>query len=110
MRIYCRLRMIDMTKRLFVLELEQGKEVTIPRLLSLRKLPYSYRFYDSLIHMVQQKTSIEKKNMLALQMSLCKHYYNQYTNTGLVQKVMSIGPFKKKNNTAMLEDLLSDDD
>ena len=65
-RIFCRLRMIDMTKRLFVLELEQGKEVAIPRLLSLKDLPYSCRFYDSLIHIVQTKTSNEKKNILAL--------------------------------------------
>ena len=33
-RVICRLRCIDMTKQLFVLELEQGQEVTIPKALS----------------------------------------------------------------------------
>ena len=50
--ISCILKQIEITKKLFVLELEQGKEVKIPEKLSQDKLPYSFRFYDCIIHTI----------------------------------------------------------
>jgi len=45
--------MIEIQKHFFILELEQGKEVTIPKILAQDDLAYSFRYYDAIIHMVQ---------------------------------------------------------
>ena len=59
--IFCILKQLEIMKKLFVLELEQGKEVRIPPKLSQENLPYSFRFYDSIIHTVQELTSKQKR-------------------------------------------------
>lgn len=43
------LERIKMSKQLFVLELEQGREVLIPKVLSQVNLPQSFRYYDPII-------------------------------------------------------------
>lgn len=43
---------IELVKRRFVLELEQGSETYIPSDLSCRDLPISFRFYDPVLRMV----------------------------------------------------------
>ena len=43
---------IELMKRRFVLELEQGAETYIPSDLSTRDLPVSFRFYDPVLKMV----------------------------------------------------------
>ena len=59
--IICLLKLIEIQKKLFVLELEQGREVQIPKFLSQDQLPYSYRFYDAIIHIAQNLCSLEKR-------------------------------------------------
>jgi len=64
--IICLLRMIEIQKDFFVLDLEQGKEVTIPKILSQEGLSHSFRYYDSIIHIIQSSCSKDKRNILSL--------------------------------------------
>ena len=50
--ILCVLKKISLKKELFVLDLEQGREVSIPIILSQKKLPNSFRYYDPIINIV----------------------------------------------------------
>ena len=47
--IQCLLEKIKFQKQLFVLELERGHEVMIPKTLQITSLPHSFRYYDPLI-------------------------------------------------------------
>ena len=40
---------IELAKQLFVLDVEQGTEVSIPDDLCQRDLPWSFRFYDPIL-------------------------------------------------------------
>lgn len=99
--------MIEIQKHFFVLELEQGKDVTIPKILSQDDLSQSFRYYDSIIHMIQSSCSKDKRNILSLQMSLSKFYDKQYSNMKVLSNVKFFG--KSKNNEQDLNDLLKDD-
>jgi hypothetical protein len=46
------LRKIELQKKMFVLELEQGQEVYIPNELSCDTYPQGFRFYDPIIQIV----------------------------------------------------------
>ena len=78
-RIFCLLRLIDIQKRVFVLELEQGQEQNIPLLLSNDTLPASFQYYDSIIHICQNMCSKEKRQMLSLQVQLQKHFEDSHS-------------------------------
>ena len=59
--IKCSLLRIDLIKKKFILELEQGQEVYIPPELSCDSYPTSFRYYDPIIQMVNFYTSLESK-------------------------------------------------
>jgi len=65
-RIKCRLRLLELTKKLFILELEQGKTINIPAVLSQEDLSHSFRYYEGIIHTIQQKTSLDFKVLLTV--------------------------------------------
>ena len=48
---------IEQAKKLFVMDISNGDEVFIPKDLSQDQLPYSFRFYDPLIKIVQTRMS-----------------------------------------------------
>lgn len=48
----CLLRRIQIVKELFIIDIEQGQEVFIPKELSQDHLPLSFRFYDPLLMMI----------------------------------------------------------
>jgi hypothetical protein len=60
------LKTIELSKQIFVLELEQGLAVFIPRELSQDSLALSYRFYDPILRIVYKMCSDEKKEFFAL--------------------------------------------
>lgn len=67
-----------------MLDLEQGHEVHIPNCLSQRHLPYSYRYYDPIIQIVQSMVSEQKSKLLGIQTSLIRHFEKKYDdNFGL---------------------------
>lgn len=47
--IKARLKMIDLQKQIFVVDLEQGNGIKIPKEVSVHQLPMSYRFYDPVV-------------------------------------------------------------
>ena len=51
------LKKINIVKELFIQELEQGKDCFIPKDLSQDHLPYSFRYYDPIIRIVQRLIS-----------------------------------------------------
>ena len=55
------LKKIDIVKKIFIVEIEDGNEVYIPKELSQDHYPASYRYYDSLISMTQTGISESKK-------------------------------------------------
>ena len=46
------LKRIELAKELFVMEIEQGREVLIRNSLSQDSLPYSYRYYDFIFGLI----------------------------------------------------------
>ena len=46
------LKVIELERKLFILEMEQGSEVFIPKLLSQDKLPTSFKYYDPIMRVV----------------------------------------------------------
>lgn len=52
--IYALKELIDLKKQCFVLELEKGTEVAVPRELSMKELPLSYQFYNCLLEIIRQ--------------------------------------------------------
>lgn len=57
-------------KELFILNLENGHEVVLPPILSQKKLPLSFRYYDPLVQIVRMMVSDQKTKLMGLQMSL----------------------------------------
>ena len=51
------LKKISLVKDLFQMDLELGEEVIIPSELSQDSLPYSFRYYDYILLMVQDKAT-----------------------------------------------------
>lgn len=46
---------IEISKELLILELEQGEEALIYSELSQDHLPYSFRYYDSILRLINSK-------------------------------------------------------
>jgi hypothetical protein len=45
---YLLLRLVEVQKELFVLDVEQGNEIFVPKSLSLDQYPKSFQYYDPL--------------------------------------------------------------
>ena len=56
------LKKYNIVKEIFILEIELGRKVLIPDLLSQSYLPLSFTFYDPIINIVQQRLSVDKRN------------------------------------------------
>ena len=69
---------------MFVLDLELGQEVPVPEVLSMRNLPHSFRFYDSIIQISQNLVSHQKSNLLGTQMAIIKQLDQNYTTPVLL--------------------------
>ena len=61
---------IEIVKQLFMIDIEDGNQVFIPYLLSQDQLPYSMRFYDPIIAIVQENISDELKEEFNLKNSV----------------------------------------
>ena len=80
--IVCILHRIKIERQLYVLQIEQGLEVRIPLALSQENLPYSFRYYDSLIPSIQKQFNEEKAHSMKLRMSLIQQFDQQYSLKG----------------------------
>ena len=52
---------IELTKKLFSIDMEQGSEVYIPRDLAQDDLPWSFRYYDPIMNLAETTMSQEAK-------------------------------------------------
>ena len=52
---------IQLVKELFLMDMEQGIEVNIPREISMDHWPLSYRYYDSILMMIQDKVTSDRR-------------------------------------------------
>lgn len=77
--ILCIMHRIKIQRQIYVLQIEQGLEVRIPLSLSQENLPYSFRYYDSLIHSIQKQFNFEKGHLMKLRMSLIQEFDKQYS-------------------------------
>jgi hypothetical protein len=80
------LRRIELSKELFIIELEQGKEVFISKDLSQDNLPKSFRYYDYILQMVQENISQDRKQFYALQKAIQFAYKEK--NESILQKLL----------------------
>lgn len=68
---------IELTKQLFVMEIQEGQDVHIPYDLAQRQLPLSYRYYDPLIQIAQDRMADERQDYYKLKNVLKKEIYSQ---------------------------------
>ena len=61
---------IELTKRLFVLDIEQGMETIIADDLSQSDLPASFRYYDSVLRIIDADISDESRQFFNLKAQL----------------------------------------
>lgn len=59
--VYALREQVNLQKQIFVLELEKGSEVAIPRELSQCQLPLCYQYYDCLLEIIRQHVSSDSK-------------------------------------------------
>ena len=59
--ILCLLKRIDLAKQLFVLDIEEGTEVFIPKELRTDNFPLSFQFNDPILMIIHRKMSDDRK-------------------------------------------------
>jgi hypothetical protein len=62
-----KIKLINVSKQILTINLEQGNEVHIPPELSQDGVPMTMRFYDPILKIIQQSCSDEKKNYFLLE-------------------------------------------
>lgn len=72
------LEKIQVAKKLFVMEVERGQEVFIPKDLSIKRFPQSFRFYDPIFYIIDEIFNGEKKTIY--------HLKTQYSLKSLEEK------------------------
>ena len=60
------LKKIQIAKKLFIINIEEGSEALIPKELSQKCMPQSFRYYDATIKIVQDMISDELKDRLKI--------------------------------------------
>jgi hypothetical protein len=59
--VRARLKLIELAKKGFILEIQQGQESYIPKELRQDSLPQSYKFYDPILMVIQESISEDRK-------------------------------------------------
>ena len=67
---------IELSKQIFVLEVQDGHEVFIAKDLSQQNMPISFRFYDPIIHIILDKMTAESSDYFKLKNTLKKEIYS----------------------------------
>lgn len=70
-------RKIALVRELTTLELEQGKEILIPKQLSQDHLSFSFRFYDPITRILKCSMSKARKEYYQNQKSIFQEYYKE---------------------------------
>jgi mannose-6-phosphate isomerase class I len=70
------LEKIELSKQVFTLEIQDDAEVYISPDLSQKQLPLSFRYYDPLILIVQERMSDDRKDYFKMKNSIKKEIYH----------------------------------
>ena len=73
----CILRHIELTRELFLMEIQQGQEVFIPKDLSQDHFPYSFRYYDPIAAIVQENVNDESRQLLNMKSRVAFSIYSK---------------------------------
>lgn len=65
---------IEIVKKLFIMDIEIGNVMQIPRELSQEDLPASFRFYDPIIRLIQNGMHYKRKEFYYNKSSICQEY------------------------------------
>ena len=57
-------KQIELAKEIYILDIEQGQEVFILPELGQQKLPESFKFYDPILKIIQEKCDIHRKEIV----------------------------------------------
>ena len=89
-----------LTKELFLMDIEQGSEINIPQELSQDHLPPSFRYYDQILLLIQEKLSQNRRVFSKIKIKLANIFDHKLS----LQEAIGVGEFirklknKKKSN------------
>jgi hypothetical protein len=72
------LKRIELEKELFTHQLQRGVEVKIPPSLSMSRLPFSFRYYDSVINIVKANMAGQNRDFSKLKKSISYAFNQRY--------------------------------
>lgn len=88
---------IEQAKKLFILDMSDGCEVFIPKDLSQTQYPMSYRYYDPLIQIVQQRIADDRKDFYKLKNTMKQQCYEKIDQTRRVLEDFGLVESKKES-------------
>ena len=92
------LKKVEIQRELFINEIEDGQETFIPEELAQRHLPFSFRYYDPVLAMLQENLSRERREFFALKQELA---CNIHRKSDMKQQVLErIGVIDVPNEKA----------
>ena len=59
-----KLKVISLAKELFILNIDLGNKIYVPKEININKFPSSYRYYDFILLFIQEYISELKKNKI----------------------------------------------
>lgn len=71
------LQKIALSKELFLIEVQEGKETFIPKELSQDFLPYSFRYYDPVLAIIQESIQSTTKQMALMKEKVAYELFRQ---------------------------------
>lgn len=100
--LMAQLKIFQIVKSIFLLEFELGLEVLIPEELRQSHLPWSYRYYDPIILLIQEKLSKDRRDFSQVKKQLGLIFDKKLSLAGQTKDLIgtkSDGPKKKKMKT-----------
>lgn len=101
------LKIYTLVKQSFLLNFEQGNEVMIPEELSQDDMPLSFRYYDPIIILIQERLSYNKREYFKVKKQLGLLFDKKLSLRNQVKELMKVGNEHKKKSKAAAADLLT---
>lgn len=95
------LRRIQINKDLFLIEIEQGQEVFIPKDLSQSQYPLSFRYYDPLIKIVKERMTDDRKDFYKVKNELELKIYRKADTQLQMREKLGLQESQKRDDTKL---------
>lgn len=92
------LKRIQIAKDLMIIELEQGNEVLISKELSQDDLPLSFRYYDSILRIIQRKINPHQREMQIARKSMAYMFHENSAIKNLKDQLFGTDKASVKNH------------